>query len=187
MYNEEAYVDRAVARGARGARGDGRASWEIVVVDDASTRRHGRAGRRARPAADPRVRVVHNPVNRRLGGSLRAGYAARDARSSSSTRTPTCPSTSGELPRAVRLLEYQQADMLAAYRFDRTSEGLRRALYTFGYNLLIRMLFGLRIRDVNFAFKLFRRSLLAAHRAHERGQLHRRRAAAAGAQGGRRR
>src|SRR4029453_17287600 len=59
-----------------------------------------------------------------------------------------------------RLLEYQQADVLAAYRFDRTSEGLLRTIYTLGYSGVIRTLFGLRLRDVNFSFKLFRRSLL---------------------------
>jgi hypothetical protein len=66
----------------------------------------------------------------------------------------------GEVPRAVRLLEYQEADVLAAYRFDRTSEGLLRTLYTLAYSGLVRGLFGLRFRDVNFSFKLFRRSLL---------------------------
>ena len=49
---------------------------------------------------------------------------------------------------------------MAAYRFDRTSEGMLRAVYTFCYNHLVRALFGLRVRDVNFAFKLFRRSVL---------------------------
>jgi GT2 family glycosyltransferase len=60
----------------------------------------------------------------------------------------------------VHVLEYQQADVLAGYRFDRTGEGLRRALFARTYNLLVRVLFGLRLRDVNFAFKLIRRSLL---------------------------
>jgi hypothetical protein len=65
-----------------------------------------------------------------------------------------------ELARAVHLIEYQQADVLAAYRFDRTSEGLLRTLYTLVYSGLVRVLFGLRFRDVNFSFKLFRRPLL---------------------------
>jgi glycosyltransferase involved in cell wall biosynthesis len=134
------------------------ADWEIVIVDDASTDGTGaRADRLA--TADPRVRALHNPVNRRLGGTLRAGYAAATKDLIFYTDADL-PVDFGELPRAVRLLEYQQADLLAGYRFDRTSEGLHRALYTIGYHVVIRLLFGLRIRDVNFAFKLFRRSLL---------------------------
>jgi glycosyltransferase involved in cell wall biosynthesis len=157
MYNEEAYVERSVAA-ARATLEEMGADWEIVIVDDASTDGTGaRADRLA--AADPRVRAIHNPVNRRLGGTLRAGYAAATKDLVFYTDADL-PVDFGQLPRAVRLLEYQQADLLAGYRFDRTSEGLHRALYTIGYHVVIRLLFGLRIRDVNFAFKLFRRSLL---------------------------
>jgi glycosyltransferase involved in cell wall biosynthesis len=157
MYNEEAYVERAVAA-ARAVLEEMGGNWEIVVVDDASTDGTGaRADRLA--AADPRVRAIHNPVNRRLGGTLRAGYAAATKDLVFYTDADL-PVDLAQLPRAVRLLEYQQADLLAGYRFDRTSEGLHRVLYTIGYHVLIRLLFGLRIRDVNFAFKLFRRSLL---------------------------
>jgi glycosyltransferase involved in cell wall biosynthesis len=157
MYNEEAYVDRSVAA-ARAALEEMGCEWEILVVDDASTDGTG-ARADALAAADSRVRVIHNPVNRRLGGTLRAGFAAASKELVFYTDADL-PVDLGQLPRAVRLLEYQQADLLAGYRFDRTSEGLHRALYTIGYHVLIRLLFGLRIRDVNFAFKLFRRSLL---------------------------
>jgi glycosyltransferase involved in cell wall biosynthesis len=157
MYNEEAYIRRAVAA-AREVLEAELPDWEIVIVDDASTDGTP-ALADALAREDPRVRVVHNPVNRRLGGALRAGYAA--ARKDLVFYTDAdLPIDLRELPRAVRLLDYQQADVVAAYRFDRTSEGVVRALYTFCYNHLVRTLFGLRIRDVNFAFKLFRRSVL---------------------------
>ena len=41
-------------------------------------------------------------------------------------------------------------------RFDRTGEGLLRSLYTSVYNGLIKALFGVKVRDINFAFKLCR-------------------------------
>ncbi len=157
MYNEEAYARRAVSA-ARAVLMAELPDWEIVIVDDAST-----DGTPALVDAlareDPRVRVVRNPVNRQLGGALRAGYAAATKDLVFYTDADL-PVDLHELPRAVRLLEYQEADIVAGYRFDRTSEGLVRALYTFCYNHLIRTLFGLRVRDVNFAFKLFRRSVL---------------------------
>jgi glycosyltransferase involved in cell wall biosynthesis len=157
MYNEEAYARRAVAA-ARAVLVAALPDWEIVIVDDAST--DGTAALAdALAREDPRVRVVHNPRNRRLGGALRAGYAAATKDLVFYTDADL-PVDLEVLPRAVRLLEYQQADIVAAYRFDRTSEGLVRALYTFTYNHLIRALFGLRVRDVNFAFKLFRRGVL---------------------------
>ena len=60
------------------------------------------------------------------------------------------------LPRAVRLLRGYDVDIISAYRFDRTGEGYLRSIYTFVYNLLIRTLFDVKARDINFAFKLCR-------------------------------
>jgi hypothetical protein len=64
-----------------------------------------------------------------------------------------------EVPRAVRLLREYEADMVSAYRFDRTGEGYLRAIYTFAYNLTIRWMFRIKARDINFAFKLCRRRI----------------------------
>jgi glycosyltransferase involved in cell wall biosynthesis len=156
-YNEEEYVQRTLTAVTAALERAG-IEHEIVLVNDASTDRTA-ALADAAAAADPRVRVVHNPQNLTLGGSLRAGFAA--ARKELVLYTDAdLPFDLEEVPRAVRLLQVQEADMLVAYRFDRTAEGTRRALYTWGYSVIIRALFGLKIRDVNFAFKLFRRSLL---------------------------
>jgi hypothetical protein len=50
-------------------------------------------------------------------------------------------------------------DIVSAYRFDRTGEGSLRAVYTLVYNALVKALFGVRVRDINFAFKLCRRRI----------------------------
>jgi glycosyltransferase involved in cell wall biosynthesis len=157
MYNEEEYVSRTLTAVTAALERAG-IEHEIVLVDDASTDRTA-ALADAAAAADRRIRVVHNPQNLTLGGSLRAGFAA--ARHELVLYTDAdLPFDLEEVPRAVRLLQVQEADMLVAYRFDRTAEGMRRALYTWGYSVIIRALFSLKIRDVNFAFKLFRRRLL---------------------------
>ena len=168
MYNEEAYIHRAV-RAARAALQQ-LPDHEIIIVDDCSTDRTGAlADELARQ--DPRVKVVHNLVNRRLGGTLRAGYAVASKELLLYTDADLPFDLQEELPRAVRLLEYQEADVLSAYRFDRTSEGFVRTVYSFVYNSLINTLFGLRIKDVNFSFKLFRRALLEKFPLKSEGSL----------------
>jgi hypothetical protein len=47
-------------------------------------------------------------------------------------------------------MQLKNADA-TGFHGDRTSEGLKRILYSFTY-WLIRLLFGLKIRDVNFSF-----------------------------------
>jgi glycosyltransferase involved in cell wall biosynthesis len=157
MWNEEAYVHRAVAA-AREALAEVTADWEVILVDDASTDRTGELAD-ALARQDPRIKVIHNERNRKLGGTLRTGYAAA-TKDLVVYSDADLPFDFREIARAVRLLEYQQADVLAAYRHDRTAEGPLRTLYTLVYTSLVRLVFRLRVRDVNFSFKLFRRALL---------------------------
>jgi glycosyltransferase involved in cell wall biosynthesis len=157
MRNEEAYIRRAVAA-ARSILSEITPDFEIIVVDDASTDRTGSIAEEI-AREDSHMRIVRNQRNLKLGGTLRAGYAAATKDLVLYTDADL-PFDLQELGRAVRLLEYQEADVLAGYRFDRTSEGAIRTLYSLIYNLLVRLVFGLRIKDVNFSFKLFRRSLL---------------------------
>ena len=70
------------------------------------------------------------------------------------------PFDMAEVSKAVRLLRMYEADIVSAYRFDRTGEGARRLIYSYVYNHLVQALFHLRLRDMNFAFKLVRRNVL---------------------------
>jgi glycosyltransferase involved in cell wall biosynthesis len=159
MWNEEEYIERAVraARGAcdrlvaAGEIGD----FEVLIVDDASTDATPRIAD-ALAAADRRVRVVHHPVNRKLGGSVKTGF--EHARGDLVLYTDAdLPVDMDELLKAVRVIRHYEADIVSAWRLDRTGEGWVRVVYSAFYNLFVRVLFGVRIRDVNFAFKLVRR------------------------------
>ena len=130
------------------------ADYELIVVDDASTDATGEIADRI-AADDPRVRVVHHERNRKLGGAMKTGFAAATGDLILYTDADL-PFDMAELPRAVRLLRDYDADIVSAYRFDRTGEGYLRSVYTFVYNLLIRTLFDVKARDINFAFKLCR-------------------------------
>ena len=162
MWNEEEYINRAVDAAREACQeliDDGEVSdYEILIVDDASTDATPRIADELADA-DPHVRVVHPPKTRKLGGSVKTGFT--EAKGDLVLYTDAdLPFDMAELKRACRLLRIYEADLICAYRFDRTGEGFQRVIYSAIYNLLVRGFFGVRVRDVNFAFKLVRRSVL---------------------------
>ena len=168
MYNEELNIELAVAACVESLTkyaGD----WELIIVDDASTDASPQIA--ARLAADePRIRVLTHPVNRKLGGTLRTGFSActKDLVFYMDADIPFDPDVLG---RAMRVIELTDADMVAAYRHDRTLEGLKRGVYTVVYNWLIGILFGWPHRDINFSFKLMKRHVLQAVELKSEGSL----------------
>ena len=158
MWNEEAYIERAIDAAREECEdllneGDIK-DYELIIVDDASTDATPAIAARI-AAADPRVRVVRHEQNRKLGGSMKSGFAAATGDIVLYTDADL-PFDMHEAHRAIRLMRYYDADVVSAWRFDRTGEGYVRTVYSFFYNLLVRVLFGVRVRDVNFAFKLCR-------------------------------
>ena len=76
-----------------------------------------------------------------------------------------------ETGKACRLMRLHPSDVVAAYRHSRTGEGVIRLLYSYIYNWLIRVSLGLRVRDVNFAFKLCRRRIFDHVRLSSEGSF----------------
>jgi glycosyltransferase involved in cell wall biosynthesis len=162
MWNEEALIHQTVAAAREvldelvDAGEIGR--YEILLIDDASTDATPQLAD-ALAAQDPNVRVVHHPVNRKLGGSLKTGFAEAQGEIVLYTDADL-PFDMAEMKRAVRIMRLYHADIVSAYRFDRTGEGPRRYFYSYMYNLMVRYGLQLRLRDVNFAFKLVHRRVL---------------------------
>jgi glycosyltransferase involved in cell wall biosynthesis len=162
MWNEEDYIRQTVdvageacrEQVAAGEIGD----FELVIVDDASTDATGRIADEL-AEQNARVRVVHHPRNRKLGASIRSGLAAASGDVVLYTDADL-PVDMAELGRVLRVMRVYDAGLVSAYRLDRTGEGMRRAVYSWIYNGLIGALFRVRVRDVNFAFKLLRRDVL---------------------------
>jgi glycosyltransferase involved in cell wall biosynthesis len=167
-WNEEEYVERAVARALR-VLPELSDDFEIVIVNDASTDRTGEVLAEL-TARIPQLKVLTHPVNLKLGGAMRTGLAAttKDIVIYSDIDLPF---DLNEIRRALHLMEYLEADMLCAFRFDRTSEGAKRIAYSFVYNLLIRALFDVHVKDVNFSFKVMHRRVLEALELKSQGSF----------------
>lgn len=154
MYNEKdnitIAVDEALRVGYQIAH-----ELEIVVVDDASTDGSGRIVDEM-AEMHPELCVVHHIRNRKLGGSLKTGFAAA-TKEWILYMDSDLPIRMDDALEAVPLA--RDADIVIGWRKSR-AESWRRELMSKVYNRLIRVAFGLKVKDVNFAFKLFKRHLL---------------------------
>ena len=129
---------------------------EVTVVDDGSTDRTGAiADELARK--DARVRVIHHGTRRGYGGAVRSGLLA--------ATKPWIFFTDGDrqfsLEDLDRLIAARDAaEVVVGFR-EKRADPRRRLFVAWVYNLLIRLLFGGGWRDVDCAFKLFRRHVFS--------------------------
>lgn len=154
-YNEEGNVE-AIVREALATMPAYTDDLEVIVVDDAAKDRTGEIADRL-AAEDPRVRVVHHPKNRGYGGAVRSGIEA--SRKAFIFFTDSDRQFKlNEFPALLGALD--GADVVIGYRLVRRDP--RRRLFTaWVYNQLVRLLFGSSFRDVDCAYKLFRREVFA--------------------------
>jgi dolichol-phosphate mannosyltransferase len=152
-YNEHDGIRDAVQH-VRQAAEQLTAGFEIIVVDDGSTDGTGRV---LEEIADETVRVVRLPENRGYGYALRVGFetAVHPLVFFTDSDDQFDPMDLGRLLPLVA-----EADVVVGYRVPR-SDGAVRSVLSDGYNMLVRRLLGVRVRDVNCAFKLVRRDVLS--------------------------
>ncbi len=145
--------------------------FEVICVDDGSTDGTGAIADRLAVEHPGTVRVVHHAVNQGYGAALRSGFGA--------ARHPLVCFTDGD--RQFRLVDLGRLlsrmgpvdapgapDVVVGYRIKRADPAIRLA-YARIYRACLRLLFGLRVRDVDCACKLFRRDALEGVRLASQG------------------
>lgn len=141
-------------------------TYEVLIVDDGST---DGTGELADELAHhyPEVRVIHNRPNRGYGGAVKAGLEG--------ARMEWVFFTDGD--RQFRLDELASlvavapdTDMVIGYRIKR-NDPPHRLLNAYLYKRMIRALFGLRVRDIDCAYKLIHRRVLDSIDLESEGAL----------------
>jgi glycosyltransferase involved in cell wall biosynthesis len=128
---------------------------EVIIVDDGS--RDGTEEEGARlAAANPQVRYIRHETNRGYGEALRTGITV----ATGEVVFWTDGDRQFDLGELERLWpELARHDLVVGYRIKR-ADPAHRLFIARTYNTVLRMLFGLRTRDVDCAFKLVKRSVL---------------------------
>ncbi len=143
-------------------------TFEIIAVNDGSVDRTREIADRLAAAHPGVVRVIHHDVNRGYGGALRSGFEA--------SRYELLAFTDGDRQFRVadlgrltaRLAGEDHPDVVVGYRIRR-ADPIIRIVYARTYKMANRIFFGLRVRDVDCACKLFRREALDGIRVESGG------------------
>jgi glycosyltransferase involved in cell wall biosynthesis len=184
-YNEEENVERTVelALAEIGPMVDD--SIEVLVVDDGSSDRTPELAD-AMAASDPRVRVHHQP-NRGYGGALKAGFEHSrgelicfsdgdlqfDLKEMDRLLARLEEGTDGHAQRGAAggaqvSAARKAVDVVIGYRIRRR-DPLHRIFIAKTYNAIVSVAFGLRVRDIDCAMKLFRREVFDGLRLDAEG------------------
>ncbi len=148
-HNEEDNVERVTSEALAVARSIC-ADFEIIIVNDGSVDRTAEIAD-ALAIAHPEVRVVHHETNRGYGDALQSGFRA----ATKEWIFYTDGDGQFDLGEITKLLPLRDRNgIVSAYRTDRKDSVIRR-LNGWCWCLLVNTLFGMRVRDIDCAFKLY--------------------------------
>jgi glycosyltransferase involved in cell wall biosynthesis len=154
-YNEEAIIERTV-RHVAAVLAELVSDFEVVVTNDGSSDQTGAVLERLRTDSALRLRVVTHEQNRGYGAALASGFDAASK--------DLIFMTDGDKQFDVREIDgfldamNDAPDLVIGWRKDRADPPMR-LLNARGWKLLVNGLFGYTARDVDCAFKLFRREV----------------------------
>jgi len=152
-YNEQGNVGRTVEKAIMVLE-ELNADFEVIIVDDGSS---DGTGKIAADIADrdDRVKVVRHRRNLGYGAALQSGFEAATKELVFYTDGDGQFDIS-EMPPLLELMD--QYDIVSGYRLDRKDSAMRK-INGWCWTKLVCLLFGLKIRDIDCAFKLYKREV----------------------------
>jgi len=152
-YNEQDNIDRTVEQALTVLK-KLTADFELIIVDDGSSDATGQVADRMADQ-DSRVKVVHHPTNLGYGAALQSGFKAATKELVFYTDGDG-QFDIGEMPPLLPLIK--QYDIVSCYRLNR-QDNLIRKINGWAWTKVVCLLFGMKIRDIDCAFKLYKREI----------------------------
>ena len=152
-YNEQDNITRVVEQ-ALTVLEKLNADFEVIIVNDGSSDRTGQIADEIAGQKD-RVKVVHHGTNLGYGAALQSGFKAATKELVFYTDGDG-QFDINEMPPLLRLME--QYDIVSCYRLNR-QDNLIRKINGWCWTKLVCLLFGMKIRDIDCAFKLYKREI----------------------------
>jgi glycosyltransferase involved in cell wall biosynthesis len=154
-FNEEENIETATSRMVETLRSLDLRDWEVIIVDDGSVDRTPQIADRLASEDPARVRVFHHSPNLGYAQALKTGFT--NARHELIFYTDSDNQFDvREIKNLLPLIE--NADIVNGFRIYRF-DPLTRLVLSWGFNLLVRIMFRINVRDIDCAFKLFRREV----------------------------
>ncbi len=165
FYNEEANIEaqtkqalKVIPRFAQ--------KFEIILINDGSVDKTGLIGKKL-ANYHRQVRLINHQKNRGYGGALKSGFRA--------AKYEWIFFSDGDrqfnLEEIDKLLEHvAESDLIIGYRKKRADTFIRFVNAKL-FNFLIRVLFGLKVNDIDCAFKLVRKDIIGKLKLKSDGAL----------------
>ncbi len=164
-YNEQDNVAKVTEQAVRVLEAL-QADYEVIIVDDGSSDGTGPNAERL-AAQHARVRVIHHPRNLGYGAALQSGFQAATKELVFHT-DGDAQFDLAELPVLLPLI--QEYDIVCGYRMNRQDNALRR-MNGWLWTKMVGVLFSLHLRDIDCAFKLYKRAIFDQIKMESTGAL----------------
>jgi glycosyltransferase involved in cell wall biosynthesis len=140
--------------------------FEIIIVDDGSRDRTPEIADRL-AAEEPRVRVVHHPRNRGYGAALTSGFSV----ATGDYWMFMDSDRQFDINDIHRLIPYiGKYDIVAGFRIKRR-DPFYRFIIGYTFNTIVKLLFGVNMKDIDCGFKIFRSDILRGMTLESPGAL----------------
>lgn len=128
--------------------------YEVIIINDGSSDATGSIADDI-ASGNARVKVIHHPTNLGYGAALQSGFKAA-AKELVFYTDGDGQFDISEMPPLLPLMK--DYDIVSCYRLNRQDNLLRR-INAWCWTKLVCLLFGMRIRDIDCAFKLYKRKI----------------------------